>query len=595
MMEFQGIAVSQGISIHEAYVVDPQGPIAVRSIEKKDVELELKTLRESLQEAVGAIEHIQGLASVGPESRAIFKFHVMMLKDRTLIGEIEARIQDGLVSAESAVVDVFRSKADAMRALGDDVVFQRDKDLLDVKHRILQRLTGRKFNLLDHLARPVVVVSHDLTPSQTVSMPRRWVRGFITEAGGRTSHTALIARNLGIPAVVGLGPVMDRIAQGSLVIVDGGGGRVIVDPDDEVLALYRRRRVDFLSHEENIRTQLRALGAETADGYRVRMFANIEFPGEIPIALDHGAEGIGLFRTEFIWGQTPFPTLEDHLKVYKTALVHLKGRPLTIRTFDLGADKVFEGLPMQPEANPFLGLRSLRYCFKNIEMFRDQLKAILITSYMGPVKVLFPMVSSVEELDGALSILDAVKEEMADEGIDFDEDIEVGAMIEVPSAAIIAEKLARQVNFFSIGTNDLIQYTLAVDRTNETVATLYQPAHPAVLKLVSHIIEVGEKAGIEVTMCGEMAGDLRYAVLLLGMGLRQVSVAPAMISDIKGLIRNVTMARARLIWEEIQGCATATEAEARLEEYVRKLVPEDAHSALLGDVGPGIDKKEVDI
>ncbi len=569
MKEFKGIPVSQGIAIGEIIVIsDPDAPrTAGKSTRSGGAEAEIKALRTAIEEAVEEINRLRGSANAPEDQLEIFKFHQMMLRDPALLAELESRIRDGMLDAESAVSAVFGSRIDAMRKIGDDYFSRRDKDLLDVKRRLLGRITGGRINMLDHLMKPVIVVASDLTPSQTVTMPRKWVMGFVTEAGGRTSHTALIARNLGIPAVVGLGGVLSGIESGMLAVVDGIDGRVIVDPDEAVLADLRRKRDEFASREESIRKKIRTLPAETPDGHRIRLNANIEFPSEIKLALEHGAEGVGLFRTEFIWAKTPFPTVEDHLSIYKEAIIALKGRPITIRTFDLGADKVFEGIGAKYEQNPFLGQRSLRLCFRHVDMFKDQLRAILMASYFGNVKIMFPMVSSVEELDAAMKILGEVKQELQDDGAEMSDDVEVGAMIEVPSAALIADELAKRVDFFSIGTNDLIQYTLAVDRNNETVAPLYQPAHPAVLRLISHVIRAGEKAGIDVAMCGEMSGDPRYVVLLLGMGLRNLSMSPAMISDIKDLIRNVDMDRARTLWREIAGCNESAKAEEALSRF----------------------------
>ncbi|MHC5039556.1 MAG: phosphoenolpyruvate--protein phosphotransferase, partial [Planctomycetota bacterium] len=402
---------------------------------------------------------------------------------------------------------------------------------------------------------------------------RRWVKGFLTEAGGKTSHTALLARSMGIPAVVGVRSVVPEVSGGDLLIVDGFKGRVIVEPDDETLKAYRDVQRKFVSYEEVLRKELTALPGETPDGYRVRLCVNIESPDEMESAVRLGAEGVGLFRTEFLWASTPNPTEEDHFEAYRKVASALEGKPLTIRTFDFGADKVFGSLGVPPEKNPSLGCRSIRLSLLREDLFRTQLRAILRVSALGRVKLMFPMIATLEEVRKARQIVQEVMDELDQTGTPFDEEIEIGAMVEVPSAALMASRMAEALDFLSLGTNDLIQYTLAVDRVNENVANLYQPVHPAVLQLISGVVQVGEEKGIEVSMCGEMSGDVRYAVLLLGMGLKEFSVSPSAIPDIKKVIRSITMKRAREIASEAFTFSDADETEAFLQDVVQRLLP----------------------
>jgi phosphotransferase system enzyme I (PtsI) len=424
------------------------------------------------------------------------------------------------------------------------------------------------------LDREVVVIAHDLLPSQTVLLDKRKVKGFATDVGGRTSHTAIVARAMGIPAVVGLGNITAEITGGDPVIIDGNRGVVIINPDEEQLAEHREYGQRLVQFETELE-KLRDLPAETRDGHRVQMCANIEFPEEVDDALTRGAEGIGLYRTEFLYlaGEHE-PSEEDHYRAYRDALRRLNGKPLVIRTLDLGADKYTQAKQTNPERNPFLGDRSIRMCLHDIPMFKRQLRAILRASMLGEVRIMFPMITTIMELRQATMVFRDVMEELEDEGVDCRRDIPIGAMIEVPSAALMAEAISREVAFFSIGTNDLVQYTLAVDRTNERVAGLFLPAHPAVLKLIRDTINAAARNNINCSVCGEMAGEPLYTLLLLGLGLKIFSMNAPDIPEVKKIIRSTTMEHARWVAQQVMSYESERQVMHFLREETRKLLPE---------------------
>ncbi|MHC4778233.1 MAG: phosphoenolpyruvate--protein phosphotransferase [Planctomycetota bacterium] len=578
MKEFSGIPVSQGIAIAEAYVIEIDQALVTRRILTPDARPgEVERIEAALEKARAEVDRVRSSAHLDSDLRSIFDFHILMLEDVALLDEIKAEIETRGFSAEYAVDQVFRRKLKAIREIQDQFFASRDKDILDVERRIRRILTGDHIRDLDHVAREITLVSSDLTPSQTATLPRRWVKGLVTEAGGKTSHTALLARSMGIPAVVGIHSIVPEVNAGDLIIIDGFKGLVIVEPDDETLEEYRDVQRRFDSYEEVLRRELTSLPGETPDGYRIKLSANIEGPAETAAAVTLGAEGIGLFRTEFLWASNPNPSENDHFESYRQTISNLHGRSLTIRTFDFGADKVFRESGGMPEKNPSLGCRSIRLSFRHQDLFRTQLRAILRASALGRVKLMFPMIATLEELHRAIAFLRDVMDELESDSIPFDDELEVGAMVEVPSAALIAGTLGEELDFLSIGTNDLIQYTLAVDRVNETVADLYQPVHPAVLRLVADVVRVGEEKGIEVSMCGEMSGDIRYTVLLLGLGLKEFSVTPSAIPDVKKVIRSVTMKRAREVAHEVFSFSNAEETEEYLQEVIERLLPIDVH------------------
>jgi phosphotransferase system enzyme I (PtsI) len=575
----RGIAVSPGVAIGPALVLDTEGfRIPQRFIHKDEVADEVARLKEALAAAAAQTHETQEAvaAKLGPQYGAIFGSHAQMIADPGLEREVEALIRDQLYAAEYAVSHVMRRYAKTMESIQDSYLASRIGDLFDIEKRILTNLLGKRREQIRHLSESVIVLAHDLTPSETATLDTARVHGFATEAGGRTSHTAIVAGVLEIPAVVGLGKFITDVSGGDLVIVDGNHGILILNPDEETLERYKETRDQFRSFESGL-IELRDLPAVTRDGTHIALLGNIEFPHESAHCLERGAEGVGLYRTEFLYlDKTNDPTEADHLEAYTTVLNALGARrPVVIRTLDLGADKF---LPRSEaghhERNPFLGLRSVRLCLRNLTLFKTQMRAILRASEIGDVRIMFPMISTVLELRQCKMILAEVKEDLEYEGIAFNPNVPVGTMIEVPSAAILAEQLAREVDFFSIGTNDLVQYTLAADRNNEAVASLYNPGDPAVLRLIANVIEAGRKAEIEVTVCGEMSGEPQYTMLLLGLGIRQLSATPHNIPEIKKIIRSVTVEEAVAVAREAMRLETARDVNNYLREQTRRILPE---------------------
>jgi phosphotransferase system enzyme I (PtsI) len=456
----------------------------------------------------------------------------------------------------------------------DKYLSERVKDVHDIERRVLHHLIGQKQEDLSHLTRPVVVIAHDLLPSQTAALDKRYVKGFATDVGGRTSHTAIVARAMGIPAVVGLGSITSEIGSGDAVIIDGTRGMVIVNPDQEQTTEYGEFGRQLGEIEEELKV-LRDEPAQTLDGQIVSLQANIESPADIDQAIERGAQGVGLYRTEFLYlVSEKDPGEEEHYNAYADALNRIKGRPLVIRTLDLGADKYTQAQLSSPERNPFLGDRSIRMCLHDIPMFKRQLRAIMRASVLGDVRIMFPMISTLMELRQARMVLRDVTEDLEDEGIPFREQIPVGMMIEVPSSALMAGKFAEEVNFMSIGTNDLTQYTLAVDRTNEKVAGLFCPAHPAVLSLVRDVIRAGQRKNVSVSVCGEMAGEGLYTLLLLGLGLQVFSMNGPDIPEVKKIIRSTTMEHARQVARKVMSFDSERQVMHFLREETRKIIPE---------------------
>ncbi len=577
MHVIQGIPVSPGVVIARAFVLgDDRVWVPRRSLTPEAVEAEQARFDRALADAVADLDrvHAEAEREMGSEAAKVFLFHKGMLRDRSLIDPIRAKIASERVNAEHAVTTVFDDLAAQFRRKTDSAFTTKADDIRDLANRLLTCLVGQRRSRLDEITEPTVVIARDLTLSQTASFNRRTVVGFATDAGGRTSHTAIVANGLGLPAVVGCHNVTSLASDGERVVLDGDRGVVILDPDNEQLGKYagyaEQHRLAELSLAE-----LADQPAVTRDGTPVELLGNIEFPEEVSAVLSHGGTGVGLYRTEFLFlAANREPSEEDHFEAYRTAIGLLDGRPLTIRTIDLGADKYTQARAAVPERNPALGLRSIRYCLAERAIFKRQLRAILRASALGPVKIMFPLITSIGELRHARLILRDVMEDLAEEGMAFDRSVPVGMMVELPSAALQAGIFAREVDFFSIGTNDLVQYTLAVDRTNERVAGLYQPWHPAVVMLIRQVARAARKAGIPVSCCGEAAGEQAYAMLLLGLGLRTLSVTSGAIPQVKRLVRSVTMQECERVARKALTFDSDVEVSAYVREHVRKIVPE---------------------
>ncbi|MCS6863832.1 MAG: phosphoenolpyruvate--protein phosphotransferase [Gemmataceae bacterium] len=582
-----GIAVSPGIAIGPALVLDTEGVlIPHRTVSPDQVEAEIAKLRRALEEtAADARDARQRMSDkLGQEFGNIFGAQQSMIEGEALRREIEERIRSENYSAEYAVSRVIRGFVkrleDAGRRLGDSGAAEarrRATEFIDIERQVLASLLGHPTNPLENITEPVIILANDLLPSDTVDFTPRTVRAFATESGGATSHTAILAGALEIPAVVGLGRFLTDVSGGDTVIVDGTKGVLILNPDEATLSEYEQKRAELLARPDRYE-HLRDKPAVTDDRVHIRLFGNIELASEAAHCLDRGAEGVGLYRTEFLYlNKSTHPTEDEHYAAY-TSVLHTLGpnRPVVIRTLDLGADK-FSSVSgaVSGEKNPFLGLRSVRLCLRHIDLFRTQLRAILRAAVYGDLRVMFPMISTIDELHQCKLLLNDVKESLEDAGIPFKRDVRVGTMIEVPSAALLADILAREVDFFSIGTNDLIQYTLAADRNNEHVANLYQPADPAVLRLIQMVVQAAHKQQIEVNVCGEMSGQPLYIPLLVGLGLRQLSATPRKIPEIKRVIRALTIAEAERIAAEALTLRTARQVCNFLSYQLRKILPSD--------------------
>lgn len=575
----KGIAVAPGVVIKEAFVLESEGyRIPRHLITEDEIPKELVRLGEAITSARKEIEELETDTSkkLGSQVGTIFATHKLMLQDENLKQEFIENIKKNNFSAEYAVSLALRVYVRKFQDVTDPYLSARVGDIFDIEKRLLRNLLGEQREELENLTKEVVVIAHDLSPSQIASLDTTKVKGFVTDLGGRTSHSAIVARALGVPAVVGLGTATVDVFGGDLVILDGNRGVVIFRPDEKTLKKYLTIEKSFHVFEERLTSELKDLPAVTLDGREVEILGNIEFPREIGASLSHGASGIGLYRTEFLYlGSKNTPTEEEHFNAYTQSIQELGNKPIIIRTVDLGGDKFFPTADNNKEDNPFLGCRSIRYCLENVTIFKSQLRAILRASAFGNVKILFPLISSLQELQKAKDVLKEVEEELNHKGIDFDQNIELGIMIEVPSAVMLADILAKEVDFFSLGTNDLIQYTLAIDRSNEKVAHLYSPAHPAILKLLKMAIKAAEDNNIRIGICGEMGGEIEYTILLLGLGLREFSVAPAMIiPEVKKIIRSVTFERAKEVAETVCSFDDPAETTKYLRDMAREIIPE---------------------
>src|SRR3954471_8018293 len=574
----KGIGVSPGVVISTAVVLDAEDlVIPKRQVEAGQVQHEIERLGKAAAKAVVDLTRLRDNVTTqhGKEIGGIFNFHLGLLSDPTLQNQIVNEIKNSKSTAEYAVSVVMRHYANKFLAMTNTYLSERVKDIHDIEKSVLRNLIGQKHQDLAHLTQDVVVIAHDLLPSQTAALDRTHVKGFATDVGGRTSHTAIVARAMGIPAVVGLGNITSEVSSGDTIIIDGHHGVLIINPDAEQLVEHRETEKRRVVVETQL-AELLHMPGRTLDGHEVALMANIEVPSGIDEAVDRGAQGVGLYRTEFLYltREDGEPSEEDHYAAYVESLRRLHGKPLVIRTLDLGADKYTQSRQASPERNPFLGDRSIRMCLHDIPMFKRQLRAIMRASTQGDVRIMFPMISTLMELRQAKMVLYDVMEDLEDEGVPFRREIPIGMMIEVPSAALMADSFAKEVNFFSIGTNDLIQYTLAVDRTNEKVAGLFCPAHPAVLKLVRDVIRIGQRHNISVSVCGEMAGEPLYTLLLLGLGLTLFSMNGPDIPEVKKIIRSTSLEHAKQVARRVMSFDSERQVMHFLREETRKLVPE---------------------
>ena len=572
MIELTGVPVSPGIIIGKAFLFleDEDASIPNYYIRKTDVEPEWERFRLAIGKARGEITDLRDRAKkeMGSAHSAIFDSHLLMLEDPELIEGLEASLKGTLRNIEWIVFQREQELVDQLSRVQDPYIQDRVADIRDVTKRILNHLMFRERFTLSDLESEVVLIAHNLLPSDIIAMNKRMVKALVLEGGGKTSHAAILARAFEIPAVLGVAGATRNATNGDWVVVDGRKGRVVIEPDESTLIRYEQVQSRDAERE---RTLLASVGlpVRTRDGRTIQVKANIEIPEEVETVRRHGADGVGLFRSEFLFLQPGrIPAEEEQYRAYRSVLRQMEGRPVTIRTLDLGGDKALPELSGREEKNPLLGWRAIRLCLSRQDLFLTQLRAILKASVEGDLRIMFPMISVPEELDQALALLEQAKAECRSLGCAYRQDIPVGIMIEVPSAAIVADILAKRSAFFSIGTNDLIQYTLAVDRGNERVAYLHQPFHPAVLRLIKMTIEAGKAAGIPVGMCGEMASDPYAAMVLLGLGLDEYSMSSVSIPEIKRLLRGADAGEAAVLAREVLAMESADEIERYLKERI---------------------------
>ncbi|MBC8471245.1 MAG: phosphoenolpyruvate--protein phosphotransferase [Planctomycetes bacterium] len=573
----KGIAVSPGISIAKALILDSEDyRIPHRSIETSQRTTEIQRVRSAFKSAIGELTELDKAHghTEGSKIKDIFAVHMRFLHDRSLRKKITDVVQSELVTAEYAVSTVLREIALHFSKVQDAYISERAADIYDIERRLLIQLLDKKREDVGHLTEEVTIIARELSPIQTAGFNRKFVKGIASNSGGRTSHAAIVARSLGIPAVVALEDLTEYVSGGDTVIVDGNRGIVIVNPDQQTIQQYQEYSKEFEELEHKL-DEIRERPAVTRDGVRIKLLGNIEFPDEAETVLQKGGEGIGLYRTEFLYlNKRTEPTEEEHYQAFARTVKVLKNKPVVIRTLDLGADKYTQRKRFAPEPNPFLGLRSIRFCLQNLMMFKTQLRAILRASVLGDVRIMFPLITNLQELRQAKMILRDVMEDLDDESIAYNRDIKVGIMIETPSSALTAHSLARNVDFFSIGTNDLTQYTLAVDRGNELVSHLYSSADPAVLRLIRTVIQDAHKMQIDVSVCGEMASEPEHIMLLLGMGLRTISLTAPMIPEIKQIVRSVTIEDCNKVARKVLGMNSERQISSYLRAAARKILPE---------------------
>jgi phosphotransferase system enzyme I (PtsI) len=577
MITKKGINAAPGVAIGPALVLDTEEyRIPHRTVDPAQVAIQLRNLDAALSAARQEVAELRLAAArkLGDKTAVIFAFHEQFIADPKLRESVAELIERRHFTAAYAFGQVLKERQRLFRHVADPYLKERARDLADIERRVLRHVLGRTREDMTRLTAPVIIVANDITPSQAVSLDRRHILGFAINVGGQTSHTAIIARMLGIPAVVALSDVTSDVAGGETLIVDGTHGIVVANPDEETLRRYDQRQRDDQRLEERLR-RLRDEPAVTRDGTTVQLLANIEVPEEAAEALEYGAEGVGLYRTELLFlGSHRIPSEAEQYEAFRTVVRALDGKPVVVRTIDLGADKLAPVLGATHEHNPVLGLRSLRYCLLHLDLFKTHLRAILRASAEGDLRIMFPMIATLMELRQAKAALADVMEDLDEEGVPFRRDVPVGMMVETPAAALLTRAFVREAKFLSIGTNDLTQYTLAVDRGNERVAHLFASHNPAVLKLIHQIVRTSSGRPVEVTLCGEMASMALYTQLLLGLGLRRLSMAPKDIPVIKRVIRSATLANCRKLARTVLRFDSDRQVLNFLRDENRQLDPE---------------------
>ncbi len=572
-----GIAAAPGVAISKGHLVNRDRMAVIeRRISPAEVAPEIGAFQDAVEKSKSQLLEVkeQACSKELSEHLYIIDTHLMILDDEMLIGETIGLIREDLINAEGALNRVLRKLRRVFDTISDEYLRERRSDIDSIGDRLMRNLLGETRESLADVQEQVIVVAHDLSPADTVQMDRSKVVGFVTDIGGRTSHTAILARSLGIPAVVGLETITSLVPNGTPMIIDGTSGSVILKPSVETFREYllRKQHYDYLESEL---LQYRNLAAETKDGHSLALRANVDFVSEIRLAKERGAQGIGLFRTEFLYmtGDGP-PTEEEQFDVYRSAIEQMAPYPVTIRTLDVGGDKFVPEFNLSDEVNPAMGLRAVRFSLKEVNLFKVQLRAILRASAFGPVRIMFPMISGVGEVRACKQFLEKERQELVASGIKCGDKVAVGIMIETPSAVLIADLLAKEVDFFSVGTNDLIQYCLAIDRGNEHVAYLYEPMHPAVLQALKRVCQAAETAGIEIGMCGEMAGEDIYSLVLIALGFKELSMNASNISRVKRIVREVELSEVQKILDHLLSLATADDVATALEIEMRQRYPQ---------------------
>jgi phosphoenolpyruvate-protein phosphotransferase (PTS system enzyme I) len=572
-VRFQGIGVAPGIARGVVFIHHPDDEEPPkRRVDDSEVAKEIVRFESALIATRAQILEMQQriAEAIGAKDASIFDAHLLVVEDRTLIDEVLRNLEREKFNVEFIFAEVANRYARTLSEIDDPYLRERAFDIHDVTRRVIRNLLGRSTKTMGNIDLPQIVVAHNITPSDTATLNRQLVLGFATDVGSRTSHTAIMARSLSIPAVVGLKDISQRLNPGEHVLLDGTNGIVILNPTDQTLWEYGEIEIK-LEHVEEVLTSLRDTSSTTADGRHVILSANIELPEDVPLVVAAGAEGIGLYRTEFFFlNKNDLPSEEEQYVAYHAVAQAILPQGVIIRTLDLGGDKFLSHSHLPTEINPFLGCRAIRFCLERPDIFKVQLRAILRVSALGNVRIMFPMISGLSELRQAKEILETCKAELRQEGIPFMEDIELGIMIEVPSAALVAEALAREVSFFSIGTNDLIQYTIAVDRVNERIAHLYEPTHPAIIRLIEMTVAAAHAQGIWVGVCGEMAGEITLTPLLLALGVDELSVSAGLVPRVKRAVQSLDTKECIRLLEETRELASATDILARCEEVARQ-------------------------